>query len=96
MSVLMEFCIFSISGKLSKSAEVAKVIRKLESKNIAYKLNPMGTCVECKSMKKALKVLKMASNCFDSKRFYITAKFDCYEARKEAFESKVRAVKEKL
>lgn len=96
MSVLMEFCIFSISGEVSKSAEVAKVLKKLESKNIAYKLNPMGTCVECKSMKKALKVLEMAASCFDSKRFYITAKFDCYEGRQGALKSKLKAVKAKL
>ncbi|TKX30273.1 hypothetical protein CQA38_01130 [Campylobacter sp. MIT 12-5580] len=96
MSVLMEFCIFSISGEVSKSAEVAKVLKKLKRKNIAYELNAMGTCVECKSMKKALKVLKMASKCFDAQRFYITAKFDCYEGRQGALKSKLKAVEEKL
>lgn len=96
MSVVMELCIFSISGELSKSKEVKSILSAFDEKGVKYELNPMGTCVECKSMKKALKILKLANNCMDAQRFYIVAKFDCYKGRKKTMQDKVKSVKNDL
>ncbi|AJC86567.1 DUF77 domain-containing protein [Campylobacter sp. RM16704] len=96
MSVLMEFSIFSISGEISKKEEVVKILKKLQKKNIDFKLHSMGTCVECKNIKQALKILHLASKCMDTKRYYINAKFDCYKNRKNAIKDKIKTVKERL
>lgn len=95
MSVLMDFSIFSIHGNLSKKDEVIKVLKKLKEKNIKFKLHSMGTCIECKNMKEALKILNLASKCMDTKRYYINAKFDCYKGRKNAIKQKIQSIKEK-
>ncbi len=96
MSVIMELCVFSISGDISKSKEVRAILKAFDEKGVKYDLNPMGTCVECKSMKKALKLLNLASKSIDAKRFYIIAKFDCYKGRKKSMQDKVKSVRDDL
>lgn len=96
MSVIMELCVFSISGSLSKSKEVKAILQAFDKRGIKYELNPMGTCVECKNMKKATKILRLASKSIDAQRFYIVAKFDCYKGRKKSMQDKVKSVKDDL
>lgn len=95
MSVTMDFCAFSMEDS-SKSEEVAKIIKWLDKKGYTYKLGAMGTSVETKTMKEALKVLDKANKLIDKKRVYIVAKFDIYKGRKDALKHKVKSVKEKL
>ena len=43
-------------------------------------------------MKSALEVLELATSCIDAKRYYVIAKFDCYEGRSGMLESRVSSV----
>ncbi|ANV97862.1 hypothetical protein BBW65_03165 [Helicobacter enhydrae] len=89
MSVLMEFNVFSIAGAVSKRKEVAKLLKSLKDKGIEFSLNPMGTIVECENMQKALEILNFATQNVDAQRFYVIAKFDCYNQRKDLLATRV-------
>lgn len=92
MAVLMEMSIFSISGEVSKRCEVVKILKTLQERNINFELASMGTSVECKDMSEALEVLKLATECMDTKRYYVIAKFDCYEGKEKMLETRSQSV----
>ncbi|WP_104697730.1 MULTISPECIES: thiamine-binding protein [unclassified Helicobacter] len=92
MAVLMEMSIFSISGEISKRQEVVNVLKTLKQKGVKFELASMGTSVECKDMSEALEVLKIATDSIDAKRYYVIAKFDCYEGRQGMLETRSASV----
>ena len=92
MAVLMEMSVFSISGEISKRKEVVGILRELKARGIDFELGAMGTSVECENMKSALEVLELATSCIDAKRYYVIAKFDCYEGRSGMLDNRVSSV----
>ncbi len=96
MSVLLEFAMFSLDGKESKSDDVVKIINMLKQSKVPYKLTPMGTVVETNTIKEALALVEKSHDILDSSRIYSTIKVDSKEGRVDGLNSKVRSVEEKL
>lgn len=96
MAVLLEMSIFSISGGMSKSDEIAKVLRVLQESGYEPHLNPMGTTIQTQTMPQALKAIEIASECMDTQRYYLIAKFDCHKGKDEMLEGRVERVLQKV
>ena len=101
MSVLLEFSMFPTSpdGRegAGVSAYVSKVIDMIDKSGVAYQLTPMGTIIECDSMKEALKVIEDAYECLsDCERVYSSLKFDIRRDKSNRLKTKIAAVEEKL
>lgn len=98
MSVLMEFAIFPTDKGESVSKYVAKIIKMIDKSRVKYRLTPMGTVVETKKLKKALKILNKSYKILKpySNRVYATVKFDIRKNRKNAIHFKIKSIKEKI
>jgi len=101
MSVLLEFSMFPTSpdGRegAGVSGYVSKIIDMIDKSGVAYQLTPMGTIVECNSMKEALKVIEDAYECLsDCERVYSSLKFDIRRNKSNRLKSKISSVEEKL
>ncbi|RDU74206.1 hypothetical protein CQA57_02760 [Helicobacter anseris] len=96
MAVLMELSIFSISGEISKKKEVVKILQEFKANNIDFELSAMGTSIECKDMQEALRILKIATDCMDCKRYYVIAKFDCYDGRDNMLATRTKSVLQEI
>lgn len=101
MSVLLEFAMFPTSGECregsSVSHHVAKIIDMIDRSGLAYQLTPMGTIVECVSVKEALSVVERAyeqlSGC---ERVYSTIKLDIREGKLGRLEGKIASVEKQI
>lgn len=77
MSVLMEFSMFSLQGKDSKSAGVARIIEMIHDSGYAYTLTPMGTIIETESLVEALRLVEYSYAQLDEdERVYASIKLD--------------------
>lgn len=96
MAVLLELSIFSISGDVSKSDEIAKVLKSLKDSGFNPILNSMGSVIETTNIEKALSAIDIAYKNMDSERFYIVSKFDCYPNKKDMLTNRVENVLNKV
>jgi len=101
MSVLLEFSMFPTSpdGRegAGVSGYVSKVIDMIDKSGVAYQLTPMGTIVECGSMKEALNVIENAYECLsDCERVYSSLKFDIRRGKSDRLKSKIDSVQNVL
>lgn len=100
-SVLLEFSMFPTSSDCrdgsSVSAYVSKIIDVIDKSSVAYQLTPMGTIVECSSMKEALEVIEKAYECLsECERVYSSLKFDIRKGQSNRLKSKIDSVQKKL
>lgn len=100
-SVLLEFSMFPTSpdGRegAGVSGYVSKIIDMIDKSGVAYQLTPMGTIIECGSMKEALGVLEQAYECVsDCERVYSSLKFDIRHGKSNRLKSKIESVEKSL
>lgn len=100
-SVLLEFSMFPTSpdGRegASVSGYVSKIIDAIDKSGVPYQLTPMGTVVECTSMKEALNVIEKSYECLsDCERVYSSLKFDIRHGKANRLKTKIDAVESKL
>ncbi|MDX1809187.1 MAG: thiamine-binding protein [Sulfurospirillaceae bacterium] len=97
MSVLMELSMFPLSGGESKSADVAKIIKLIQDSGFPYKLTPMSTVIETKTMHEALQLLEKAyTQLEENDRVYACAKFDIRASRVDGLHQKIASVQAKV
>lgn len=97
MSVLMEFSMFPLEGEGSKSAYVAKIIEVVQKSGYSYKLTPMSTVVETKTMSEALALVEKAYVKLEAcERVYACLKFDIRQNRDDGMHQKIASVGSKV
>lgn len=97
MSVLMEFSMFPLEGEGSKSAYVARIIEMIHTSGYSYKLTPMSTIVETKSIVEALKLVEYAyAQIEECERVYACLKFDIRHNRDNGMEQKIASIETQL
>jgi len=101
MSVLLEFSMFPTSpdGRegAGVSGYVSKIIDTIDKSGVPYQLTPMGTIIECGSMKEALNVIEKAYECLsDCERVYSSLKFDIRQGKSNRLKTKIDSVENKL
>ena len=101
MSVLLEFSMFPTSaecrGGASVSEHVSKVIDMIDKSGVSYQLTPMGTIIECESMKEALGVVEKAYECLSGcERVYSSLKFDIRKGKSNRLKTKIDSVEKTL
>jgi len=100
-SVLLEFSMFPTSAAnrtgASVSEYVSKVIDMIDKSGVDYQLTPMGTIIECDSVKKALSVVEKAYECLDDcERVYSSLKFDIRKGKTNRLKTKIDSVEQTL
>jgi len=100
-SVLLEFSMFPTSpdGRdgAGVSGYVSKVIDMIDKSGVAYQLTPMGTIIECNSMKEALNVIEQAYECLSGcERVYSSLKFDIRHGKSNRLKTKIDSVEKSL
>ena len=101
LSVLVEFAMFPTSADgrdgASVSEYVSKVIDMIDKSGVSYQLTPMGTIIECSSMKEALGVIEKSYECLsDCERVYSSLKFDIRKGKSNRLKSKINSVEKTL
>ncbi len=101
MSVLLEFSMFPTSpdGRegAGVSGYVSKVIDMIDKSGVDYQLTPMGTIVECSTMRDALDIIEKAYECLsDCERVYSSLKFDIRKNKSNRLKSKIDSVQNVL
>lgn len=100
-SVLLEFAMFPTSPECQEGASVSqyvsRIIDMIDKSGVAYQLTPMGTIIECDSMREALNVIEKAYECLsDCERVYSSLKFDIRKGKSERLKSKIDSVQKSL
>jgi len=100
-SVLLEFAMFPTSSECREGASVSqyvsRIIDAIDKSGAAYQLTPMGTIVECSSMKEALGVIESAYECLsECERVYSSVKFDIRHGKSNRLKSKIDSVEKTL
>ncbi|MDD3769266.1 thiamine-binding protein [Sulfuricurvum sp. IAE1] len=101
MSVLLEFAMFPTSDECRKGAsvshQVARIIDMIDRSGLAYQLTPMGTIVECASVKEALGIVEKAYERLEEcERVYSTIKLDIRKGELGRLKGKIASVEEKI
>jgi len=101
LSVLLEFAMFPTSSDgregASVSQSVSSIIDMIDKSGVAYQLTPMGTIIECSTMKEALKVVEDAYECLsDCERVYSSLKFDIRKGKTNRLKTKIESVQNTL
>ncbi len=101
MSVLLEFSMFPTSDNCTEgssvSKQVSKIIDAIDKSGVAYKLTPMGTVVETKTMREALDIIELAyEQVSDCDRVYSSLKFDIRKGKENRLVSKIESVERNL
>ncbi|MDD2838988.1 thiamine-binding protein [Sulfuricurvum sp.] len=101
MSVLLEFAMFPTSAECregsSVSHKVAKIIDMIDQSALNYQLTPMGTIVECESVKEALGIVERAYEQLEEcERVYSTIKLDIRKGKLERLDGKIASIESKL
>lgn len=100
-SVLLEFAMFPTSSECREGASVSqyvsRIIDVIDKSGVSYQLTPMGTIIECDSMKEALNVIEKAYECLsECERVYSSLKFDIRHGRSNRLKSKIDSVQNRL
>jgi len=101
LSVLMEFSMFPTSDNCregsSVSKQVSKIIDAIDKSGVAYKLTPMGTVVETKTMREALDIIELAyEQVSECDRVYSSLKFDIRKGKENRLVTKIESVERNL
>lgn len=100
-SVLLEFAMFPTSSECREGASVSqyvsRIIDVIDKSGVSYQLTPMGTIIECDSMKEALNVIEKAYECLsECERVYSSLKFDIRHGKSNRLKSKIDSVQNRL
>lgn len=92
---------FPISDECRKGAsvshQVAKIIDMIDQSGLAYQLTPMGTIVECESVKETLSVVERSYEQLEGcERVYSTIKLDIREGKLGRLKGKIDSVESKI
>jgi uncharacterized protein (TIGR00106 family) len=95
--MLAEFSIFPIGKDVSLSKYVARSIKLIDESGLPYRMNPMGTVVEG-SWDEIMELIKKCHMAIlkDSERVSTTIKIDDRKGVKNALDSKIKSVEEKI
>ena len=93
---LMEFSMIPLDKGASFSTYVARVLNIIDTSELDYRMNPMGTVVEGEWDE----LLDLLTRCFralekDSERISLQVKFDYRKGFSNAIEGKLRSVEDK-
>ncbi|MBF0368945.1 MAG: MTH1187 family thiamine-binding protein [Magnetococcales bacterium] len=97
MSVLLEFSMTPLDKGESVSAYVSRSLDIIDKSGVAYKLGPMGTCLEGEWDE----VMAVVKECYermqsDCNRITISIKADCRKGQQNRLVGKIQSVEEKL
>lgn len=100
-SVLLEFAMFPTSAECREGASVSEYVSRIvdviDKSGVAYQLTPMGTIIECSSMREALDVIEKAYTCLsECERVYSSLKFDIRHGKSDRLKTKIDSVQNKL
>lgn len=97
MSVLVNFAMFPTDSGTSVSQYVSKIIKMIDSSNIPYQLNPMGTSFETETMEEALKLIHDSYKILENhERIYAVVNFDIQKNKSNRIQSKIKSIEEKI
>ena len=98
MSVLLEFAMFPTDKGESVSEYVSRIIKMIDNGGYSYKLTPMGTVAETKTIVEALKIVEKAYQEleYDCDRVYSTVKLDIRQGKNNRLEGKVTSIEQKI
>ena len=98
MSVLAEFAMFPTDKGESVSKYVSRIIKMIDESGFSYKLTPMGTVIETKSVKEALGIIEIAYKELeeDCNRVYSTIKLDIRKGKDNRLTGKISSIEEKI
>ncbi len=97
MSTLLEFSMTPIGKGESVGSYVSRSLDVVDRSGLAYRLGPMGTCVEGEWKD----VLSVVTQCFevmkkDCKRISVSVKIDYREGKAGRLDSKIQSVENAL
>lgn len=100
-SILLEFAMFPTSAECREGASVSqyvsRIIDVIDKSGVSYQLTPMGTIIECNSMKEALNVIEKAYECLsECERVYSSLKFDIRHGKSNRLKTKIDSVQNVL
>ena len=101
LSVLLEFSMFPTSDECregsSVSKQVSKIVKMIDESGYPYRLTPMGTVVETKTVKEALVIIEKAYACLsDCERVYAALKFDIRKGKTDRLTQKIASVEKHI
>lgn len=98
MSVLTNMAMFPTDKGTSVSKYVSKIIKMIDESGFSYKLTPMATVIETKTMAQALSIIQKAHDILepDSKRIYCAITFDIQKNKNNRIETKVQSIENKI
>ena len=98
MSILLEFAMFPSDQGESVSKYVSRIIKMIDASGVSYKLTPMGTIIETKTMEKALEIVQLAYNELESdcNRVYASLNFDIRKGDTNRMTRKIRSIEDKI
>ena len=98
MSILLNFAMFPTDKGASVSEYVSEVIRYIDESGVPYKLNPMGTTIETKTMEEALKIVQGAYDILEpvSGRIYSSINIDARKGKGNRLNGKIVSVEQKI
>jgi uncharacterized protein (TIGR00106 family) len=98
MSVLIEFAMFPTDKGESVSAYVSRIIKMIDAGYTSYRLTPMGTIVEVKTLGEALNIVNAAYKELepDCSRVYSTIKLDIRKGKSGRLTQKIESVEKKV
>lgn len=90
----MNFAIFPTDKGTSVSNYVSKVIDMIRQSGFDYKLTPMATVIETKTMSEALAIVQKANDILEphSDRIYSAITFDIQKGKGNRIETKVQSI----
>nr|VFK37595.1 MAG: uncharacterized protein, MTH1187 family [Candidatus Kentron sp. SD]VFK41276.1 MAG: uncharacterized protein, MTH1187 family [Candidatus Kentron sp. SD]VFK79599.1 MAG: uncharacterized protein, MTH1187 family [Candidatus Kentron sp. SD] len=99
MSVLVEISMFPTDKGESVSPYVSEVVKMIRDTRVDYRLTPMGTVIECDTMRQALYLVEQAYDVLDGlgcNRVYSVLKFDIRKGEENRLSRKIQSVTEKI
>jgi uncharacterized protein (TIGR00106 family) len=95
--VLLEFSMSPFGKGESVSKYVSRSIDIIDKSGLAYKLNPMGTCIEG-SWDEVMAVVKQCHDLMslDCERISTAIKIDYRKGKSDRIESKLKSIEDKL
>lgn len=94
MAVLLEFSMFPTDVGESKSKYVGKILQMIDESGVEYKLTPMSTVIQTKSLHEALQIVQKSYELLENEcnRIYSCIKIDIRKNKDDAINSKIQSL----
>ncbi len=98
MSVLVEYAMFPTDKGESVSKYVSRIIKMIKENGIDYRLTPMGTVFETKTMEEAMNIIHQSYQQLapDCNRIYSTVKFDIRKDKENRITGKIKSIENQI